>query len=116
MFKMISLIYGGDFHLFRPSVGRDEEEYVMEIVKQKYRYFGPFPLKFQEIAPEPALLSIIWLLNEIPPEKLLPFARTTVREVSKKDNVFISKMMKLDWRDRPTAAELLADEWWADED
>lgn len=29
------------------------------------------------------------------------------------DNVFIQKIMKLDWRDRPTAKELLEDEWWS---
>jgi hypothetical protein len=69
-----------------------------------------------EIVSPETVQSILWIMKEIPNDKLLPFARTTVREVSKKNNVFISKMMKLDWRDRPTAAELLADEWWADED
>jgi hypothetical protein len=55
-------------------------------------------------------------MREIPAEKLTPFSHTTEREVIKKDRVFIGKMMKLDWRDRPTAKELLEDDWWNDEE
>jgi hypothetical protein len=40
----------------------------------------------------------------------MPFHRTTQREVCKKDNQFIGKIMMMDWRDRPTAKELLEDE------
>ena len=29
----------------------------------------------------------------------------------REDNEFIGKIMKLDWRDRPTARELLVDDW-----
>jgi hypothetical protein len=52
------------------------------------------------------------IMQSILQEKTMPFSRTTESEVSKGDNIFISKMMKLDWRDRPTAKELLEDEWW----
>jgi hypothetical protein len=51
----------------------------------------------------------------IPRENMTPFVWTTEREVKKRDNIFISKMMKLDWRDRPTAKEVLEDEWWNDD-
>jgi hypothetical protein len=83
---------------------------------EQFKYFGPFPAKISEIVSPDTLQSILWIMEEIPYEKLLPFARVTEREVCKKDRTFICKMMKLDWRDRPTAKELLADEWWADED
>jgi hypothetical protein len=56
-------------------------------------------------------------MSEIPPEKMTPFARTTEKEVIKKDKDFIEKIIMLDWRDRPTAKKLLEDEWWdADDD
>lgn len=40
------------------------------------------------------------------------FQRVAEREVIKKDKDFILKIMKMDWRDRPTAEELLQDEWF----
>jgi hypothetical protein len=49
-------------------------------------------------------------MEHIPKKETTPFRRTTQREVSQTDNIFISKMMKLDWGDCPTAKELLEDE------
>jgi hypothetical protein len=114
--KLISLIYGGNFNLFRPELDRDHEEYVLGVVMEQFKYFGPFPAKISEIVSPETVQSILWIMQEIPQEKLTSFSRTTEKEVSKEDKDFICKMMKLDWRDRPTAKELLADEWWADED
>jgi hypothetical protein len=51
-------------------------------------------------------------MQEIPAAKMTQFYRTTEREVCKNDKDFIWKIMKLDWRERPTAKELLEDEWW----
>ena len=53
--------------------------------------------------------------EEIPKENMTPFSRTTEKEVIKKDKTFISKILKLDWQDRPTAKDLLEDEWWNDD-
>lgn len=58
---------------------------------------------------------ILWLLQEVPHQDLRPFRNVTEREVVKKDKNFIGKIMKLDWRDRPSAKELLRDEWWEDD-
>ena len=55
-------------------------------------------------------------MHEIPQSQTTPFYRTTEREVGKKDKEFIGKIMMLDWRDRPTTKELLADEWFQEED
>jgi hypothetical protein len=55
-----------------------------------------------------------YLMHEIPQSQTTPFSRTTEREVSLNDKEFISKIMKLDWRDRPTAQELLNDRWFQD--
>ena len=95
---------------------RDDEEYVLGVVEEQFKYFGPFPAKIAEIADPEAVQSILYSMQNIPKEKTTPFSQTTEREASKRDNVFISKTMKLDWRDRPTAKELLEDEWWNDID
>ncbi|KKK18560.1 hypothetical protein ARAM_006260 [Aspergillus rambellii] len=50
--------------------------------------------------------------HDVPPEKLKPFSLASQREISKQDKDFLLKIMKLDPRDRPTAKELLEDEWF----
>jgi hypothetical protein len=52
----------------------------------------------------------------IPRSKTTPFHRTIEQEVSKKDKEFIGKIMMMDWRDRPTAKDLLQDQWFREED
>jgi hypothetical protein len=79
---------------------------------EMYRFFGPFPASFTEIASETTCQGIDWMEQEIPIEELTPFARISPKEVCSKDRDFILKIMKLDYRDRPTAKELLADQWW----
>jgi hypothetical protein len=51
--QLTSLIYGGKFGLFRSrGIDRDQDpdEYLLGIIFQQFRYFGPFPAKFEEIA------------------------------------------------------------------
>ena len=51
-------------------------------------------------------------MQSIPPENKKPFSRIAEREVSKEDKEFILKIMRLDPRERPSAAELLRDKWF----
>jgi serine/threonine protein kinase len=44
-----------------------------------------------------------------PPERRKLFSRISEQEISKEDKKFVLKVMKLDPRDRPSAAELLQD-------
>ncbi|KAI0097929.1 STE/STE20 protein kinase [Nemania sp. FL0031] len=112
----ISLLYGGDFNLFRPKdVRYDDEMYGVEIVKSQFRWFGPFPAKVREIFNDETLISILHLMDLMPAETLTPFRYVTEREVAKVDKDFVVKIMKMDWRDRPTAKELLSDEWFRTE-
>jgi hypothetical protein len=55
------------------------------------------------------------IIENIPKAETTPFTRTTDRDLSRRGNIFISKMLQLDWRDRPRAKELFEDEWWNDE-
>jgi len=113
---LISLIYGGDFNLFRPKMKRDDEEYSLGVLMRQYSYFAPFSPTIADIATPESGPTMLWLTQEIPPEKWTPFAWTTEREVVKRDKEFIGRFMKLDWRDRPTANEILEDKWWDDDD
>ncbi|PWY89543.1 STE/STE20 protein kinase [Aspergillus sclerotioniger CBS 115572] len=113
---LISLIYRGDFNLFRPrTVPYGHEEYNLEVLKRQFSYFGPFPGKYQEIASPETVLAILYLMHEIPQSQTTPFIRTTEKEISLRDKNFISKIMMLDWRDRPTAQELLEDGWFQED-
>lgn len=56
--------------------------------------------------------SDLSLMQEIPAKDLTHFRRMTQREVVKEDNAFIRKTMQMDPRDRPSARELLQDEWF----
>ena len=40
------------------------------------------------------------------------FARAGDKQLTKEDKIFILKIMRLDPRDRPTARQLLDDEWF----
>lgn len=84
------------------------------MLKRQFRYFGPFPAKYEEIASPETVAAILYLMQEIPQSQTTPFQMTTEKEVCQKDKVFIGKIMKMDWRDRPTAKELLEDEWFKD--
>lgn len=113
---MISLIYGGDFNIFRPrTVPYGHEECPVEVLKKHFRYFGPFPEEYEDIASPETITIILYLMEVIPPSELTPFSMTTEREVVKKDKDFICKITKLDWRDRPTTKDLLADEWFQED-
>ena len=79
---------------------------------KQHQFFGPFPLSYKEIADDETLAILTHIMHCVPREKMKPFERITEREVSKEDKAFVLKIMKLDPRDRPTAKELLQDEWF----
>ena len=83
---------------------------------QQFRYFGPFPAEYEEIASPETVTAILYLMEQIPQSQTTPFHKTTEREVCSTDKAFIGKIMMMDWRDRPTATELLKDEWFEEDD
>ncbi|KAG8164264.1 hypothetical protein KVR01_006182 [Diaporthe batatas] len=110
---VISLIFGGDFNIFRPKKARyGDEDYNVEVLESQFRYFGPFPFKIREIVNDETFQTVLYLMQLNPPESMTHFSRVTEREVVKEDKDFILKIMRMDWRDRPTAKELLEDEWF----
>lgn len=79
---------------------------------KQHQFFGPFPLSYKDLADDETLAILTHVMHGVPKEKMKPFGRITEREISKEDKTFLLKIMKLDPRDRPTAKELLQDEWF----
>lgn len=104
--------------MFNPAnedVGPDSDLYAFTTLKRMFRVFGPFPRTFQDFAEiNPNLLPVIEAIHDYgPPEK--PFSRISPIECFPTDKKFLLKIMKLDPRDRPTAQQLLDDEWFTEE-
>ena len=77
------------------------------------RRFGPVPLSYEEIANEERLGILSAAIDYVNDNQLqLPFSLSEDEELLIEDRDFIVRMMKLDPRDRPTAKDLLHDEWF----
>jgi len=75
--------------------------------------FGPVALSYEEIADGESLGLLTTVINIVNEHKLAkPFHLSADKELSKEDRTFICKIMRFDPMDRPTAQELLEDEWF----
>lgn len=112
--QLISLIFGGNWHIFSPAnVPFADEHYGFWVLVEHIRRFGPFKERFEEIADAERLEICRGAIDYIQEnQKWLPFSLSEDDELALPDRHFIAKMMKLDPRDRPTARELLQDAWF----
>ncbi|MCJ1411532.1 hypothetical protein MMC19_005622 [Ptychographa xylographoides] len=113
---LISLIWGNNWHIFKPTgVPFESAEYPIQVLIKQVSIFGPVPLSYGEIADSDRLGILDAVINVVTDHNLQkPFALSTDEELSAADRTFLCKIMKLDPRDRPTATELLRDEWFRD--
>lgn len=111
---LISLTFGHWWHIFAPKDEEpDQPDYPFWVLAEQVKRFGPVPLSYKEIASEERLELLAGVINYVVAAKLhLPFSRSGDEELAEADRDFIVKMMKLDPRDRPTAKELLEDDWF----
>ncbi|MCJ1258387.1 hypothetical protein MMC24_006220 [Lignoscripta atroalba] len=113
----ICLIWGNNWHIFKPTdIPFESDEFPLQVLFKQVSIFGPVPLSYGEIADDERLgilSAVINLVNEHNLQK--PFYLSADKELSEEDKIFICKIMKLDPRDRPTAKELLQDEWFRQE-
>lgn len=110
---MISLIYGRGFHIFKPDVKSDSDEYHLKILVLHNDFFGPFPWSYQELVEGDKLDAVEFAMAvTLQSESQKPFMSITRTEIIDEDKVFLMRIMKLDPRDRPTVDELLKDEWF----
>ncbi|EPE32179.1 Protein kinase-like (PK-like) [Glarea lozoyensis ATCC 20868] len=98
--------------IFKPHVPFGHDHYEIKIVMKNHQFFGPFPLRYRELVDEEMLEVITYIMNGVPLETMKPFRRVGEKEISKEDKEFVCRVMKMDPRDRPTAKELLEDEWF----
>lgn len=79
---------------------------------KQHEWFGPFPHSLKEIVDEGADRIVAYIYGKV--ERVGTFQYIKEREICEADKRFILRIMKLDPRDRPTAAELLEDEWFTE--
>lgn len=106
------MIGGDNFFIFKPKFPRGHDEYELDTLAKYHIYFGPYPPSYADLADQETLQILSAVMNNVPSEKLKPFTLASQREISKEDRAFVLKIMKLDPRDRPTAKDLLDDEWF----
>ncbi|KAL2782708.1 kinase-like protein [Aspergillus keveii] len=86
---LISLLYGEGFHIFKPDVPADHDEYDLKIPVRHHQVFGPFPPSYDDIADQDRRAAIIWIMQNTPVETLRPFHRTTPMEITAEDKEFV---------------------------
>ncbi|RMY55319.1 hypothetical protein D0863_13344 [Hortaea werneckii] len=112
---LMSLLWGRGFHIFKPvdRVSADDPEFPAHVLMEQARYFGPFPLRYQELLDkelESILAAIHVLIEQRGTRK--PFSLVKDEEVLSEDKEFLCDAMKLDPLERPTARELLQHGWF----
>lgn len=111
--KLISLVWGQNWHIFKPSnVDPTDSGYSIEVLRRHDEYFGPFPLSYTSLADDDRLDTLTIITESV--EKRTPFEMASSLEIAKEDRDFISKLMQLDPRDRPSAKKLLQDAWFTE--
>jgi hypothetical protein len=95
----------------------DHEDYEFMILKEQFKFFGPMTVNFLKLVDgdKDVQDAIRMLHHVVPPEQRGLFRTISKKEICAEDKVFLSKIMKYDWRDRPSAKQLLEDEWFGDE-
>ncbi|KAK2808717.1 hypothetical protein FQN50_004388 [Emmonsiellopsis sp. PD_5] len=114
---LISLIWGKGWHIFKPTgVDPADDAYPVRILMNHVNFFGPFPGKFNELVPDEERQGMVAKLNDyfqsLGPGVRKPFAQAEDAVLSVETRSFLCRILKLDPRDRPTASELLEDEWF----
>jgi len=100
------------------GVAPGAENYEMSVLLRMHRFFGPFPdPKFPFTSDAHGGQNAFWAVNWVdgwkPPKK--PFWNVPAVEIPEPDKEFLLRIMHLDYRERPTAEELLEDDWFHEE-
>ena len=106
-------MWGENWHIFKPvNIDPTDSAYPIEVLRRQDKYFGPFPLSYTSLADDDRLDTLTVVTESI--EKRMPFELASSKEIAKEDREFISQLMQLDPRDRPSAKVLLQDPWLAE--
>ena len=99
--------------MFSPTdIDEEDETYLIRILTLQNAYFGPFPTSFTELDVDLTTEYLDALERFVTRQGGRKRYRNTLAFHMSKETVrFVDKIMKLDPRDRPTAQELLQDQW-----
>ena len=96
----------------------DDEMYLIHVFIRQLAHFGPLPESYADLVSMDDVETWRILANAnqwiIHNQKARPFTLIQDDCLSEEDRAFLLKIMKLDSRDRPTAKQLLQDEWFKD--
>jgi len=79
--------------------------YPIEVLRRQDKCFRPFPLSYISLTNDNRLNTLIIITKSV--EKRTPFEIASSQEIAIEDREFISKLIQLDLRDRPSAKALL---------
>ena len=102
----------GTYFFVPPRVEETDESFNTEVLLRQLRFFGPLPKKFAEIPGSET--ELIDALNQAMggPEVERIYRSTIESSMRNEDLDFLSYVMRIDPRDRPSAAELLHHPWF----
>ncbi|TAQ86787.1 hypothetical protein B7494_g4876 [Chlorociboria aeruginascens] len=94
---LISLIWGNNWHIFKPDeVTIDDEAYPAHVLIKQADYFGPFPPSYHEITDEERLATLTFINNySTESGKWKPFELAEDPELTKTDRDFLCKIMRI---------------------
>lgn len=99
--------------MFSPlGIDEKDEIYLVMILTLQCAYFGPFPDKFVELSDAVTteyLHGIEGIVTQRGGRKI--YKDTLTFHFDKETMNFLNRLMKLDPRDRPSAQDLLQDQW-----
>lgn len=90
----------------------DDDTYELKILIRQCQFFGPYPISYTDLADEDTQRILAFVMTATQ-NIWKPFNLIRASEISTEDKAFVMRIMKLDPRDRPSAKELLQDEWFA---
>jgi len=110
--QLISLLYGRGFDIFWPhGLDSKHELFLDGFVRNFHKYFGPFPVTYLTLpGMDDNRIEALTNITLDGKERGL-FQRASPTETSARDRDPTWSPMKLDYRDGPTATELLKNEW-----
>ncbi|KAG8532468.1 uncharacterized protein KY384_002345 [Bacidia gigantensis] len=97
-----------------PELDEKDEMYTIMVLALQCAYFGPFPDKYVELAEQLTMEHLHSMEGYVTQRGGRRRHRHTLAvNMSKETITFLDKFMKLDPRDRPSAKELLQDQWFS---
>jgi hypothetical protein len=93
-----------------------DPDYEFQVLRRQFQFFAPPPGKYVELFVDEKMVEKMFAIMASLKQDLKPFRLITKREICAADKEFIEWFMKLDPRDRPSVEEILAHEWWGNEE